>query len=72
VKKYFQMVLACAFVSLFFGHSALAREIRGPKMVLEETKFDFGGVKEGGVLSHAFRVLNQGDQPLLIRKVKPG
>jgi len=72
VKKYFHMVLACAFFSAFFAHFALAREIQGPKMVLEELKFDFGEVKEGEVVSHTFRVLNQGDQPLEIRKVKPG
>lgn len=72
MKKYFQMVLACAFFSSFFGHFALAQDIQGPKMVLEELKFDFGEVKEGEVISHAFRVLNQGDQPLEIRKVKPG
>ncbi|MBW2117450.1 MAG: DUF1573 domain-containing protein [Deltaproteobacteria bacterium] len=72
MKKYFNMVLACAFVSLFFGHFALARELQGPKMFLEELKFDFGEVKEGVVVSHTFRVLNQGDQPLEIRKVKPG
>ena len=72
MKKNFHMVLACAFVTLFFAHFALAREIQGPKMILEELKFDFGEVKEGAIVSHAFRVLNQGDQPLNIRKVKPG
>jgi Protein of unknown function (DUF1573) len=72
VKKYFNMVLACAFFSAFFVHFALALESRGPQMVLEELKFDFGEVKEGEAVSHAFRVFNQGDQPLEIKKVKPG
>jgi hypothetical protein len=72
VKKYFKMVLACAFFSAFFAHFVLALEIQGPKMILEEPEFDFGVVKEGEVVSHAFRVLNQGDQSLEIRKVKPG
>lgn len=72
MKMYFHMVLACAFVSLFFGHFALAQDIHGPKMILKEQKFDFGEVKEGDVISHVFQVFNQGDQPLEIRKVKPG
>ena len=41
-------------------------------MVLEEQKFDFGEVKEGEVISHDFKVLNQGDQTLEIKNVKPG
>jgi len=72
VKMYFHMVLACAFVSLFFGHFAQAQDIQGPKMILEELKFDFGEVKEGEAISHVFLVFNQGDQTLEIRKVKPG
>jgi hypothetical protein len=72
VKKYFNMALACAFFSAFLAHFALAQESQGPKMVLEELQFEFGEVKEGEVVSHAFRVLNQGDEPLEIRKVKPG
>ena len=72
MKKYFNMALACAFFSVFFVHSALALENQGPKMVLEELKFDFGEVKEGKTVSHAFSVFNQGDQTLEIRKVKPG
>jgi hypothetical protein len=72
VKKYFNMILACAFFSAFFADFVPALESQGPKMVLEELEFDFGEVKEGEAVSHAFRVLNQGDQSLEIRKVKPG
>ena len=72
MKKYFNMLLACAFFPAFFAQFSLAQEIQGPEMVLEELQFDFGEVKEGEVISHAFRVLNQGDQSLEIRKVKPG
>jgi len=41
-------------------------------MVLAEQVFDFKEVKEGQVLEHAFYVYNQGDQPLVIKKVVPG
>jgi hypothetical protein len=41
-------------------------------MVLQETEFRFGEVMEGDTVEHAFRVLNQGSQPLEILNVKPG
>jgi hypothetical protein len=72
VKKSFKMALVCAFFSIFFARFAPALESRGPKMVLDELNFNSGEVREGNVVSHAFRVFNQGDQPLEIRKVKPG
>jgi len=72
MKQYFRTLLACALFSLSFGPFALALEPQGPKIVLEELKFDFGEVREGEAVSHTFRVLNRGDQPLEIRKVKPG
>ena len=68
----FCTLLACAFFSAFSAGIAPALESQGPKMVLEEQRFDFGEVKEGEVFSHTFRVVNQGDQTLEIRKVKPG
>ena len=51
---------------------AWAQEVIGPKMVIEEKSFDFKEVEQGRVIEHDFRVLNKGDQPLEIRKVKPG
>ncbi|MCD4717927.1 MAG: DUF1573 domain-containing protein [Desulfobacterales bacterium] len=50
----------------------LAQESKGPKMVLEGREFDFGEVKQGKVIEHTFRVLNQGDEVLQIIRVKPG
>ena len=51
---------------------AWAQEVIGPKMVIEEKSFDFKEVEQGRVIEHDFTVLNKGDQPLEIRKVKPG
>ena len=43
-----------------------------PIMVIPEKVFQFNEVKEGMVLKHTFKVLNQGTQVLTIKRVKPG
>jgi len=43
-----------------------------PIIVLEEPTYDFGQVSEGEVITHDFRVVNQGTAPLEIKNVKPG
>ena len=49
-----------------------AEKISAPRMVLEQTDFDFREVEEGEVLTHDFIVRNEGDKPLEIEKVTPG
>jgi hypothetical protein len=44
----------------------------GPQMVIDEKHFDFKEVNEGSVVAHSFSVRNTGDEPLRIRKVRPG
>ena len=43
-----------------------------PRAVLQETVFDAGSAREGTRVSHDFRVLNRGDAPLEILRVRPG
>lgn len=59
-------------ISTFCATSASGQETHGPRLVVEEKVHDFGKVQEGQVIEHRFRVLNKGDQPLLIERVKPG
>ena len=54
------------------GHSDVADQGHGPKMVLKEQDFDFGEVEQGEVITHTFNVLNQGEETLKIEKVNPG
>ena len=49
-----------------------AQEAIGPRMVLEEKTFELKEVDEGKTVVHTFTVLNTGDQPLVIKRVKPG
>jgi len=44
----------------------------GPRMILKERSFDHKNVDEGTMIEHTYKVGNEGDQPLLIRSVKPG
>lgn len=67
------------FMTIFFtsliclsAYSACAQAATGPKMILKEREFDCGEVKEGETIEHTFSVLNQGDAPLEIVRVKPG
>ena len=43
-----------------------------PKMVIESLTHDFGEVKAGTPLRHAFKVKNIGKADLLIQSVSPG
>lgn len=65
-----------AFVLCVMTHACVTTQANvtppGPLMVLKETTFDFKEVKEGARVQHSFRVLNQGDQPLRIKRVEPG
>jgi hypothetical protein len=49
-----------------------AEQPAGPRMVIKEMEYDLKEVKEGDVIEHVFQVLNQGDQVLEIREVRPG
>ena len=69
------MLKTLSFVLMFFGVSlnlCWAADNTGPKMIIEEKLFEMGEVKEGSTIEHAFKILNAGDAPLILTKVKPG
>jgi len=72
MKRVLQMTLSVLLLSAFWGHPLLAQENRGPKIVVKEPVFDFKEIKEGDVVQHTFKVLNEGDQILEIKDVRPG
>ena len=43
-----------------------------PVMIIPETVFDFGEVREGVALEHTFKIRNKGSKVLTIKRVKPG
>ena len=42
----------------------------GPVLTFMETKFDFGNIQEGEVVTHTYKFRNTGNQPLLISDVR--
>lgn len=42
-----------------------------PKLVVDNTKFEFGKVKEGEEISHVFKIRNEGAAELVIVNVSP-
>ncbi len=71
MKKAFSTIVLL-FLALVFPSATLLHASSGPKIVIEDKEFDFKEVPEGKVVEHTFKVLNQGDQPLLIHTVRPG
>jgi len=54
-------------------NAAVAGEVpKGPRMRMDQTTHDLGSVREGTLVEHAFKVMNEGDEPLKILDVKPG
>jgi hypothetical protein len=51
---------------------SMAKAKTGPQMVIEESLYDFKEVNEGTVLKHDFKILNHGDETLIVEKVRPG
>ena len=72
MKRVFEITLLVFLLSVFWGHTLLAQENRGAKIVVKEPVFDFKEIKEGDVVQHTFKVLNEGDQILEIKNVRPG
>ncbi len=72
MKRIWQSVFVLFFILVFLGNWVFAQETKGPKIVIEGIRHDFGEVKEGEVVTHTFRVLNQGNETLKIIRVKPG
>ena len=67
IDRFAKTLTLSLFCALSVGLLA-ARE--GPSLKFAEEKWDFGEVKEGQVKTHVFVFTNQGDAPLLIKRVR--
>ena len=68
------VLLSVALCSCFVcvaEYSASAQTQGAPQMVLKQQIHDFKNVLEGEILTHTFELLNHGDEPLNIERVKP-
>ena len=68
--KKFIFCLLLFVVALSAPSHLLAQAKKGPKMVFDRTSHDFGDVpRKGGDLIKEFRFVNEGDAPLVIKKI---
>ncbi len=72
MKRLLYVTSFLMFWVVFNFTTGWAQTAVGPKMVIKEKFFDAQQVKEGQIIVHNFKVLNTGDSPLEIKKVKPG
>jgi len=70
MKKLFY-ITAILFLAIS-AHPLVSHGSSGPRIWIEAKEFDFKEVEEGKVVTHAFKVLNKGDQTLEIKRVNPG
>lgn len=72
MSKRILLVLVCsALVSTAFAQTTppVPQEDPGrPKMIFEETEYNFGTIRQGESVTHIFKFTNTGKQPLIIDK----
>ena len=62
--------ICLCLVSLLFAAGVVAQEKVGPKMTFDSATHNFGEVaRKGGDLVKEFRFVNNGDEPLVIKKI---
>lgn len=57
------------FFLLFILVNGIYAQLIGPKIVVDQTEFDFGTIIEGTIVSHDFFIINEGDSDLEINDV---
>lgn len=68
MRKAFYVLPTLFFI--FLADPAAFPASAGPKILISEKSFDFKELVEGQFVEHAFMVVNKGDQPLELQKVK--
>ena len=73
MKKVLTLVFALTIITASSSFAQLPdNEVTGgPKINFEETSFDFGKIEEGSYAKHILEFKNIGDNPLLLKEVKP-
>ena len=72
MKKLLYGIPFMVFWIIFNLTTGWSQQAIGPRIVIEEKNFDAKQIKEGKIIEHTFRVLNKGDCPLEIKRVRTG
>jgi len=71
LKNHFLLLIATALVTLTALTPAVAVAADGPKMVVPEKVRDMGTVAQGEKVHVEFKLVNEGDEPLIVKAVRP-
>lgn len=63
--------LAALVLALTMHGAAFAAQRQGPRIYVQEGRFDLGTVDQGTVPEHIFEIKNLGDEVLEIRQIQP-
>ncbi len=61
----------CIALLLIVGSTLTAQEKSGPKITVDQARYDLGKVVQGTQATHTFEVRNTGTEPLVIEHVQP-
>ncbi len=64
-------VMVMLSLSVALSAVTLAQKTGAPKLVVEKADHDFGKVIEGKVVTHTFKLRNEGSADLVIKNVSP-
>ncbi|HXG94080.1 MAG TPA: DUF1573 domain-containing protein [Blastocatellia bacterium] len=65
-------IIAALTLALLMAIAAVAQSGPAPKIAIDSPTYDFGEIKAGTPLRHAFKVKNEGKADLEIKSVAPG
>ena len=73
MKRISKMLIPClCFIVWAICIQAAPAQEPAPVIEIENPTYEFQQVTEGDLVKHDFRVVNRGNAPLEIKKVKPG
>jgi hypothetical protein len=61
---------ALLMTMLLAAGTSSAQENRGPRIVVDEIRYDLGTVAQGTQASHVFEIMNDGTETLIIERVQ--
>ena len=73
MKKIFPVIILflMGVSSQVFSQSQQAKSGTGPKIAFDDESHNFGTIKEGLIAEYTFKFKNTGDQPLILKDVRP-
>ncbi|WDN90379.1 hypothetical protein BuS5_03350 [Desulfosarcina sp. BuS5] len=68
----FPLLIFSVFFVFSLSSGEVKEDLKTPDSFFPEESFDFGKVVDGTQITHDFKVLNRGNAPLVVKRVKTG